>query len=216
MKDIAIFGAGGFGREVAALIKQINKSEKEPCWNFIGFFDDNAELKGTRNEYGEVLGGKAELNEWKSPIDIAIAIGTPQVVKSIAEGITNPLVEYPNIIAPNTEFLDINNVKMGKGNILYVRCFVSTNVTIGDFNVLNATVMIGHDATIGNYNVFMPCVNISGGVKIGDTNFMGLKSSILQYLKMGNEVRVGAGAIIMRNTKDGLLYVGVPAKKVEL
>ena len=65
MKDIAIYGAGGFGREVACLIKRIN--EKEPTWNFIGFFDDNAELKGTRNEYGEVLGGMKELNELKSP-----------------------------------------------------------------------------------------------------------------------------------------------------
>ena len=42
MKDIAIFGAGGFGREVACLIKRIN--EKEPTWRFIGFFDDNEAL----------------------------------------------------------------------------------------------------------------------------------------------------------------------------
>lgn len=48
MKDIAIFGAGGFGREVACLIKRINKIK--PQWNFIGFFDDNEELKGTMNE----------------------------------------------------------------------------------------------------------------------------------------------------------------------
>ena len=34
MKDIAIFGIGGFGREVLALIKDINKVE--PTWNFVG------------------------------------------------------------------------------------------------------------------------------------------------------------------------------------
>ena len=73
MKDIAIFGAGGFGREVACLIKRIN--EKEPTWNFIGFFDDNAELKGTRNEYGEVLGGTKELNEYEGNLSIAIGVG---------------------------------------------------------------------------------------------------------------------------------------------
>ena len=37
MKDIAIYGAGGFGKEVACLIKRIN--EQEPTWNLIGFFD---------------------------------------------------------------------------------------------------------------------------------------------------------------------------------
>ena len=41
MKDIAIFGVGGFGREVLALIKDINKVT--PTYNFIGFFDDGYE-----------------------------------------------------------------------------------------------------------------------------------------------------------------------------
>ena len=43
MNDIAIYGAGGFGCEVACLIKRIN--EKEPTWNFIGFFYDNEAFK---------------------------------------------------------------------------------------------------------------------------------------------------------------------------
>ena len=44
MKDIAIFGAGGLGKEVACLVNKIN--EQEPTWNMIGFFDDNPDLKG--------------------------------------------------------------------------------------------------------------------------------------------------------------------------
>ena len=39
MKDIAIYGAGGFGREVACLLRRIN--EQAPKWNLIGFFDDD-------------------------------------------------------------------------------------------------------------------------------------------------------------------------------
>lgn len=40
LKDIAVYGAGGFGREIACLIRLINESLEEPKWNFIGFFDD--------------------------------------------------------------------------------------------------------------------------------------------------------------------------------
>ena len=36
MREIAIFGAGGFGREVLLTIRQINKIDK--CWNPLGFF----------------------------------------------------------------------------------------------------------------------------------------------------------------------------------
>ena len=82
MKDIAIFGAGGFGREIACLIKRIN--QEGPTWNLIGFFDDNPKLKGTKNEYGDVLGGMSELNSWKSPLSVAIAVGNPSSVRKIA------------------------------------------------------------------------------------------------------------------------------------
>lgn len=216
MKDIAVFGAGGFGREIACLIRIINESLEKPKWNFIGFFDDNLELKGSRNEYGEVLGGKDVLNQWNTPLDVAIAIGSPTVVQKVAEGINNPNVLFPNIIAPTVAFLDKNNVKMGKGNIFCTNCMVSCNVTIGDFNLFNGYITIGHDTVVGNYNMIMPSVNISGGVLMGNRNFMGLQSAILQYLKVGNDTRIGAGAIVMRNTKDGYLYTGIPAMKVDL
>lgn len=216
IKDIAIYGAGGFGREVACLIRLINESLPEPRWNIIGFFDDNEELKGTRNEYGQVLGGITELNAWESHLDIAIAIGTPQIVKHIADGITNENIGFPNIIAPNVQWLDKQNVRMGKGNIICSGCLISCNVELGNFNILNGFIPVGHDTTLGNYNVIMPSCNISGGVIMGECNFMGVKSVILQYLKVGNNVKIGAGSIVLRNTKDGYLYIGIPAQKMDV
>ena len=38
MENIAIYGFGGLGREVACLLNNINKIYSE--WNLIGFFDD--------------------------------------------------------------------------------------------------------------------------------------------------------------------------------
>ena len=40
MKDIAIYGAGGMGRETACLIERINKASPKTIWNLIGFYDD--------------------------------------------------------------------------------------------------------------------------------------------------------------------------------
>lgn len=213
MKDIAIYGAGGFGREIACLINLINK--ETPRWNLIGFFDDDPNLKGTRNEYGEVLGGKDVLNNWEKPLDVVIAIGSPTVLRKVAEGIQNPLVDFPNLIAPTALFLDKDNVRMGKGNIICSSCLISCNVTIGDFNIFNGHVPVGHDTEIGNYNVVMPSVNISGGVKMGDENFLGVQSVVLQYVKIGNLVRLGANSVLIRNAKDNLLYMGNPAVKVK-
>lgn len=214
MKDIAIYGAGGFGREIACLIRLVN--EKSPLWNVIGFFDDDPTLKGKRNEYGEVLGGRDELNAWNKPLDVVVAIGSPTVLKKVVEGISNPNINFPNLIAPTVSFLDKNNIRLGKGNIICSNCLISCNVTIGDFNIFNGFVPVGHDTEIGNYNVVMPSVNISGGVKLGDENFLGVQSVVLQYVKMGNLVRLGANSVLMRNAKDGQLYMGNPAVKMKL
>lgn len=212
MKDIAIFGAGGFGREVACLINMINK--KTPTWNFIGFFDDGKD-KGCKNEYGEILGGIRELNEWQTPLAIAIAIGNPQTVKYIVDNIQNNQVEYPNIIAPTTIFLDKNNIEFGKGNIVCSCCLFSCNVKVGDFNIFNGYITVGHDVTMGNFNSLMPAVRISGEVNLGNCNYIGVASIILQTLRIGDNTTVGAGSVVVRKTKDGYTYVGNPAKKIE-
>ena len=214
MKDIAVFGAGGFGKEVACLIKMIN--QKEDIWNFIGFYDDNTALKGTSTEYGKVLGGVDELNRYNKPLSLAVAIGNPSVLKKVTEKITNPFVDFPNLIAPTTVFLDKDKVMFGKGNIICSRCLFSFNVEIGDFNIFNGYIPFGHDAKMGSYNVIMPSVNISGGAQIGDCNFFGVQSVVLQHLKVGNNVRLGANSVMMRHAKDDTLYLGNPAKKVKI
>ena len=214
MKDIIICGAGGFGREVACLIKRIN--QVEPTWNLLGFTDPDEKLWGTSNEYGKVLGDDSIINQWKSPVSVAISVGNPKLVRKIAESIENTKVEFPNLIDPATQIMDKDNYQLGKGNIFTVGCIISIAVKIGDFNTFNCNVDLGHDDEIGSFNSFMPNVNISGGVKIGDGNFFGVKSTVLQYLKVGNDVTIGANSLVLRNTKDGFLYMGSPAKKIEL
>ena len=87
MRDIAIYGAGGFGRETACLIKEINSVK--PTWNLIGFFDDGKEF-GYQTEYGNVLGGIKELNNYCRKLSVAIAIGSPVIVAQISSSICNP------------------------------------------------------------------------------------------------------------------------------
>lgn len=212
MNDIAIFGAGGFGREVACLINRINKQQPN-TWNFIGFFDDDEKIWGAWNDYGKVLGGMDALNQWEKPLDIVIAIGNPSVLELIVGKIKNPNISFPNLIDPNVEFMDKDHVTMGQGNVICVRSTISTNVKFGNFNLLNVAVGVGHDATFGNFNVLMPNVNISGGVIVGNTCLFGVKSTVLQYLKVGDRVKIGACSLLMRNAKSDNLYFGSPAER---
>ena len=73
---------------------------------------------------------------------------------------------------------------------------------------------LGHEDSLGNFNVVMPNVNISGGVEIGDGNFFGVKSTILQYQKVGNNTTIGACSVILKDTEDNATYYGNPARVI--
>ncbi len=212
MKDIVIFGAGGLGREVACLIKRINAVQPE--WNLLGFYDDGISVS-TKNEYGAVLGNIQDLALYDKKLSVAIAIGSPKIVKKIVEILSaNDNLQFPNLISPDFNISDHDNYSIGYGNIIQRNCTISCNVHIGNFNILNTGIGLGHDSKMGDYNSFMPAVKISGEVSIGDCNFFGVGSIVLQQLKVGNGIKLGAGSVLMRNAKDNLLYLGNPAKKI--
>lgn len=212
MKDIAIYGAGGFGKEVYLLIQRIN--QENPQWNFIGYYDRMYE-KGYDNGYGKVLGGIDDINAVDRELALVIAMGDSNVTKEIVSKISNMNITYPNLIAPSTKFVDMGRTKLGKGNIIQGLCGISCDVEIGDYNVLNGQITIGHDVKIGNYNSIMPGVFISGYVTIGDGTLEGVGSIIIPNIKIGDGTRLGAGAVLMTKPKAGGLYIGNPAKLIK-
>lgn len=215
-REIAIYGAGGFGREIACLIRKINEANPlEEQWKLIGFFDDGVPV-GTRNVYGEVLGGIDILNAFPRQLGVVVAIATPTVLLSLPEKIKNPNIYFPNLIAPDVVFFDLASVSMGRGNVIGWGSRISCNVSLGDFNIAVGSLSVGHDSQIGNGNAMFPETRISGGCQIGSGNFFGMRSAVLQYVKIGNNTRIGAGSFVMRKTKDGFLYTGNPARKTEL
>lgn len=212
MKDIAIFGVGGFGREVLALIKNIN--EVTPTWNIVGFFDDGYEKGIMVNGYPNL--GKAEdLNEWKTPISLTVSIGNPIIKKRVLDKINNPLVDYPTLIHPLAWIGDKEFVEIGKGCIICAGTLITTNIKIEDFVILNLRCTVGHDSVIKKYSAFMPSVNISGEVTIGEGVYVGTGAKIINQLEIGDYAIIGAGAVVAKSIPPRCTAVGVPAKPIK-
>lgn len=211
MKDIAIYGAGGFGREVACMIEKIN-TLKNNQWRLVGFFDDNKEIGEEISRFGKVLGGINEINNWINPLDIVLCFGNPDTLYKVKNRISNKNIYFPNLIDPNFYVADPYTFEIGEGNIIKASCSVTCNVTLGNFNVLNGYVNCGHDVKIGNYNCIMPGVRISGEVTIGDYNLLGSDSFIKQQVKIGNNITLSPLSALLSKPKDGNTYIGNPAK----
>ena len=212
MKDIAIFAAGGFGREVLTIINAINNYR--PMYNILGFFDDGLEKGALVNGY-EVLGGINDLNAWNKPLSVVICVGSPVTKVKIINLINNEYIDYPTLIHPSVIIGDNNYVSIGKGCVICAGCLITTNIVIDDFVILNLGCTVGHDTIIGKYASFMPSVNISGEVKIGECVYVGTGTKIINQLSIGDHTIVGAGAVVAKDLPNNCTAVGVPAKPIK-
>ncbi len=213
MKNIAIFGVGGFGREVQMLIEQINSNGR--VWNFIGFFDDGVQTGTVVNEF-QVLGGVKELNDWnKDSLALVFAIGNPVTKKKIISKINNPKLFFPVLVHPNVQIGSSKFVTIGEGSIIAAGNLITVNISIGKHVILNLACTVGHDTVISDYSSFMPSVNISGEVNIGECVYVGTGAKIINQLQIGANTIVGAGAVVSKTLPANCTAVGIPAKPIK-
>lgn len=210
MKKIAIFGAGGFGREVAMLIEQIN--QQKVTWELIGFFDDGVSQR-TRIFGYPVLGGANELNQYKDKLFVVFAIGNPDIKRNVISTINNSALLFPVLVHPNV--LLGKDTTIGKGSIITAGNILTVNVKVGEHVILNLACTIGHDVVIGNYSTVMPGANISGKVEIGERVMIGTGAKVIHELSVGSSTKVGAGAVVVKSLPAACTAVGVPAKVIK-
>ena len=212
LKNIVIIGAGGMAREVRWLIEDINREKK--VFHFLGYIVSDLKKVGKLDSKDSILGDYSWFKvNGLSQINVAIGIGNPQnrleVVKELS--LLRKNIIYPNLIHPSAVY-DKNSIKLGKGIIICANTVLTVNVIIQDFVFINLICSIGHESIIGRGSVLNPSANISGGILIGSGVLVGSSATILQYLKIGDFSRVGAGAVLTKSIPKNVTAVGIPAK----
>lgn len=208
MKKIAIFGAGGFGREVEMLIYQINTCAKE--WDFLGFIDDDKDV-GTKIG-GSIVIGHSSMVKSMRDVWLVIAVGDPSGKQKVLS-LINEHRNFATLIHPNV--LIGKRVVIGAGTIICAGNIITTDIKIGTHVILNLGCTIGHDTIIKDFCSIMPGVNISGEVVIEKGVYVGTGAKIINQLSIGAQTIVGAGAVVSKSLPANCTAVGIPAKPMK-
>ncbi len=205
MTDIAILGAGGFGREVNLIIQQLIKKYND--YNFLGFFDEVDKTK----EFGKLyLGDLNRLNSWEESIAISVAVGDGRLRKDLVNRITNKKIHYAKLISP---FAILNDVmEIGRGSIICAGANFTTNIKVDDFVVVNLNATIGHDCHLSDYSSVMPGANLAGNVLLKNAAFVGSGANVLNGIILGESSILGAGAVLTTDLNSHKTAIGIPAK----
>jgi sugar O-acyltransferase (sialic acid O-acetyltransferase NeuD family) len=202
---IIIVGASGQGKNISLLIEQISG------WNILGFVDDDISKKGTYIRGYKVLGNLDETLEKYDTMNIAFAIGNSKVVEKFVKKLKsmNKQIIFPNLIHPSAV---VGDIKIGEGNIINAGCVLTTELIIGNYNYFNRCCSVSHDVTIDDYCFIHSGVHLSGGSKVGKGVWFGVNSTIIQGLTIGDNVLIGAGAVVIKNVDKNAVMIGNPAK----
>jgi sugar O-acyltransferase (sialic acid O-acetyltransferase NeuD family) len=205
-KAVYIYGAGGLGREIAALISFL------PEWEVAGFIDDVVSQKNFIDGI-PCVGDRSFLTQKRDKKNVVVGIGNPlnrwKLVNYLKD-ITS--VQYPVLVHPSAQLLNKKMIQIGAGTIISAGCVLTTSIAVGSHVLINLNTTIGHDTTIGNATAIMPGVNIAGNVTIGEAVLIGSGSTILNGVKVGDKSRVGAGAVVTKEVLSETTVVGIPAK----
>jgi sugar O-acyltransferase (sialic acid O-acetyltransferase NeuD family) len=96
-----------------------------------------------------------------------------------------------------------------EGNVIQHGAQVANNVVIWSGN------HIGHQTHIGANCYIASHVVISGFCEIGENCFLGVSSCLSDRVKVAKDCIIGAGAVVLKDTEPGKVYVGNPARPLD-
>jgi len=205
VKSVAIYGAGGFAREVAWLLSSLD-------YDFIGYVEDDApqgkELSGI-----PVFSWDVFCNSFAG-VHIAVAIGDPDGRERVVNKCTEAGLSFVTLIHPSVKVS--SSVEIGEGSIVCCENVLTVDIVIGRHVYINLDCTIGHDARIGDFSTLAPGVHVSGNVCIGRLVYVGTGAVIINGetgnpLKVGDKAVIGAGASVIKGVSPRSLWAGVPA-----
>ncbi|WP_242922574.1 acetyltransferase [Pontibacter liquoris] len=210
MKDIAIIGAGGLGREVLVLLHQIN--EVRPTWNVIGFYDDDTAYHGQTIDGVSCHGAVGLLAYFPDELYLVLAVGLPAARAAVSRRVQNPNARYATLVHPLAQPRPYQQISLAEGVLIFQGAVLSTNIRLGRHTLVYPNCTIGHDATIGDFSTLMPGATLSGNTCLGEGILIGANAVVLPHLSIGEGSQVGAGAVITTALPARCTAAGIPAK----
>jgi sugar O-acyltransferase (sialic acid O-acetyltransferase NeuD family) len=216
---LAIYGAGGFAREVAPpaieMASMAASGNAEPV--DLVFVSDLAEEIGTIVNGFRVISYAALVAE-RAERFVSIGIGEGAVRRAIADRCANDGVRFAEVRART--HIRYHNVSVGEGAVVCEHTIISTNSRVGRHFQANFYAFVGHDCVVGDFVTFAPRVNCNGWVVIEDDAYIGTGAMLRQGssekpLVIGKGATVGMGAVVTKDVPPGVTVVGNPARVLE-
>ena len=206
MEKIVIAGAGAHCKVVLDVLSETRQYEP------VGILDSvpSGNVLGV-----PVLGADALMQDLlESGVAKAfVAIGNNTVRKKVSMKMERSGFEIVTLISAYAVVSQYATI--GKGCLVMPGAIINAGASIGEGCIINTNASVDHDCVIDSYCHVAPGCAISGSTMIGADSFLGTGSRVIDRLKIGKNVMLGAGAVVISDLPDNCTAVGVPARIIK-
>lgn len=206
---LAIYGAGGLGREIYELSRQIGR------WEDIYFIDDT--VVSDEDYY---INGVKTLHYTsavtlfpKDGIEFVIALGEPEYRKKLYEKVKSDGFNFTTLIHPGVYIS--SSTKLGEGVIIQTNAVLTCNIEIGCNTLIQNTATVGHDTKIGRHCVVSANDVVAGHCNIGDCVYIGLNVPVRENISIGSDSIIGMGSVVLKDIPGNVIAMGNPARAMK-
>jgi sugar O-acyltransferase (sialic acid O-acetyltransferase NeuD family) len=211
MKRLGIFGTSGMAKEAGDIACEVGYSP-------IYIARNQVELDAWTFQAEAVL--EADILRF-SDMSFVIGVGENAVRQKLAQRFEGK-INFSNLIHPSATFGQGQRKALDdrRGIIICAGVRFTNSIRVGDFCIFNQNSAIAHDSIVEDFVHIAPGSIISGNVHIGLRSWIGAGAVINQgtansKLRIGMDVIIGSGAVVVRPCEDNGIYVGVPAKRIK-
>lgn len=207
MKKIALAGSTELARRLIHYLAETGHG------SIIGMFDD-FEQAGSLKYGHPILGKLSDIHSvYRSgdfdEIFVAIGYNNIEFRKSVFTSLQDADIPIGTFIHPSAYVAE--SATIGQGCIILINAVVEMYVTLEDNIFVSSVSYISHDVQIGAHSYCAPSITLGGGSSFGPGCFIGISSTIINGITIGENVKIAAGAVVVKDVPDNVLIAGVPA-----
>src|SRR5437870_7342961 len=185
---LLIYGANGFGRELAAWAEQA--SWGNDLVHVLGFIDD---LNPQPTINGRQVWPLEEAVRRHPEAFVVAAVGGADLREALAARAESAgLMTAPALVHPSVGY-DRDHVRIGDGTVICAGTTLTTNIEIGRHVQINLHCTVAHDVELGDFVTLSPGCHISGRVRVGRGAFVGTGAVTING-EPGRPLVIGEGA----------------------
>ncbi len=170
--DIVIVGAGGFGRELLEMMRDVFSPQR---FRFKGFLGRGADDPKLQELSAQVL---ADPESYRPALRdrFLLAIGDMDARRRTVESIRAKDGKFLSFVHPQAHVA--STAELGEGVVIYPFAVVSNQARLADFVHLNYFASVGHDCCVGRYCLLAPYGTLNGFVTLEDEVYISTHGTV--------------------------------------